>query len=94
MIPLVMLIDSKILFDILTRKRVTRERRTIVNLLANRNAYAELEISNILLIPSDDNPTDALSKLNPNDALHRLVTTNYANHCISLYVIEPDNLNI
>ena len=88
-IPIVMITDSQILFNILTRRRLTTERRMMVDLLATRNSYANREISNILLIPSEFNPAEALTKIRANPALKRLMATGLIDHPISQYVIEP-----
>ena len=89
--PIVIITDSEILFNILTRRRLTTERRMMVDLLATRNAYANQEISNILLIPSEFNPADALTKLKHNNSLRRLIETAVIDHPISQYIIEPED---
>lgn len=91
--PIFMLIDSEILFNIITRRRLTTERRMMIDLQATRNAYANREISNILLIPSEFNPADSLSKINGNSALRELIATAKIGHPISQYVTEPTIAN-
>ncbi len=87
-IPLIMLTDSEILFNTLTRRKTTTERRLMLDLRIARSAYSEREISNIALIASEHNPADALTKLNPNSALRKIMDTGKISHPIRQYVIE------
>ncbi len=57
-IPILMLTDSKALFDVLSRARYTTERRLMVSISATREANNQGIISNIGVISSDDNPAD------------------------------------
>ena len=88
-IPIIMLTDSEILFNVITRRRTTTEKRLMVDLHIARAAYAGREISNIALIPSCANPADALTKLHPNNALRNILLTSVIKHPISQYIIEP-----
>ena len=54
-VHLLMLTDSKALFDVLTRTRYTTERRLMVDIAAAREAFHERIISNIGLIRSEFN---------------------------------------
>ena len=87
--PLLMLTDSKILFDIITRRKTTTEKRLMVDLTIARRAYAAREISNIALVSGDDNPADPLTKLKPNKALLKLLVSGHVNHAIKQYIVEP-----
>lgn len=84
-----MLTDSEILFNIITRRRTTTERRLMIDLKATRDAYIRREISNIALIRSYDNPADALSKIKCNSALRKMMDTGRIVHQIVQYVVEP-----
>ncbi len=87
--PLLMLTDSKILFDIITRRKTTTEKRLMLDLTIARRAFAAREISNIALVSGDDNPADPLTKLKPNKALLKLLVSGHVNHAIKQYIVEP-----
>ena len=87
-IPIIMLTDSKSLFDVLTRAKYTTEKRLMVDIAAAREAYNDHVISNIALIDSADNPADALTKIGHNSALQNLLRTHRISHPIIQYVIE------
>lgn len=59
---LAMLTDSKGLFDVITKHSMTSERRLMIDLLAARQAYARMEISDIGLGRTHNNPADAFTK--------------------------------
>lgn len=88
-IPLLMMTDSKALFDVLTRARYTTERRLMVDIASAREAYAENLISNVGLIRSEHNPADGLTKIDSNDALSRLLRRHRLDHPVEQYVIRP-----
>ncbi len=88
-IPIVMITDSQILFNIITRRRTTTERRMMIDLKAARDAYAKREISNIALISSEHNPADALTKIKSNHSLNKLIDSARIDHPIVQFVIEP-----
>jgi hypothetical protein len=81
-VHLLMLTDSKALFDILTRTRYTTERRLMVDIAAARDAYHERIISNIGLIRSEFNIADGLTKAGPNEALRKFLVTHCLDHPI------------
>ncbi|CDF38174.1 unnamed protein product [Chondrus crispus] len=87
-IPLIMLTDSKILFDVLTRSRYTSERRLMVDISASRQAYREGSISDVALIPSEDNVADAFTKVCSNGALNRLLRSGKLQHRVTQWVIR------
>ena len=62
-LPLHMLADLKILFDMLTRKKYTTEKRIMADIASTREAYDAMIITNIGLIKSIHNPADALTKI-------------------------------
>jgi hypothetical protein len=87
-LPLLMMMDSRALFDVITRARYTTERRLMVYIAAAREAYQNRKMSNIGLIRSEFNPEDGLTKACPNDALMRLLTTNKIDHPIEQFFVE------
>jgi hypothetical protein len=89
-VHLLMLTDSKALFDVLTRTRYTTERRLMVDIAAAREAYHEQIISNIGLIRSEFNIADGLTKAGPNEALSKFLVTHCLDHPIEQYVTNGE----
>jgi hypothetical protein len=67
-LPILMMTDSRALFDTITRARSITERRFMVDIAAAREAYKEQTISNIGLLRSEFSPAEALTKLSANDS--------------------------
>ncbi len=61
-LPLVMLTDSKQMFDVITRASHTTEKRLMIDVAAAREAYNRHEISNVGLVQSEHNIADGLTK--------------------------------
>lgn len=87
-IPLLMLTDSKVLFDVITGNRYTTEARLMVDIAAVRETYNNRIISNIGLIRRDYNPADGLTKIAPNPALHKIMHTHIIDHPIEQYIVD------
>lgn len=68
-LPLVMLTDSKQMFDVITRASHTTEKRLMIDVAAAREAYNRHEISNVGLVRSEHNVPDGLTKPGPCAAL-------------------------
>lgn len=68
-----MFTDSKHLFDALTKGQKKSEKWLMIDVLATREAYKRFEMSSIGLVPGDQNPADALSKLNHSGVLTKLL---------------------
>ena len=68
-VPMLMLLDSKALFDVLTSNKKTTEQRLMIDLSIAREAYLKGEIDDVGLIRSQDNYSDDLSKLRGNGKL-------------------------
>jgi len=62
LLPLVMLTDSKQMFDVIIRASHTTEKRLMIDAAAVREAYKRYEISNVGLVRSEHNPADGLTK--------------------------------
>ena len=73
-IPMVMLTDSKSLFDVLVKNSTTLERRLMIDFKAARDAYNSKEISNIGFIRSHCNAADAFTKAKGCEALERILS--------------------
>lgn len=85
-----MVTDSGILFNIITRRKIPSERRIMVDLIAAREAYDNRTIANIALIESKFNAADPLSKLNGNDSLRKLLKGFTLHHPLKQFISEPD----
>ena len=68
-IPILMLTDSKSLFDIITKSSTTREKRLLIDIATVRNAYNNNELSKVGNILSNQNPSDAFTKVGKCKAL-------------------------
>jgi len=88
-IPILMLMDSQALFDVLTRAKYTTEKRLMIDIAAACQAYNNRMIDNIALIRSEYNPADALTKIGPNEALRKLLVSHQVSHPVEQYVIDP-----
>ena len=89
-ISLFMCIDSKSLYDCLIKLRTTQEKRLMINILCLRQFYERREITEILWIKENKNPTDAITKDKECDALQRLIDTNKLNLNLKEWVKRQD----
>lgn len=74
-IKIVMLTDSKQLFDAVTCGRRTAERRLGIDVAAARQSYRAYEIGSIGFVRGSVNPADGLTKVDSNGALMRIIET-------------------
>jgi hypothetical protein len=88
-IPLLILTDSKPLFDVMICNKYTTEKRLTIDLSAAREDFARRNVTNICLIRSEDNIADPMTKLASNHALHHLISTHVVHHKILQYVVDP-----
>jgi hypothetical protein len=88
-IPLLILTDSKPLFDVVIWTKYTTEKRLMIDLSAAREGFARRDVTNIFLIRSEDNIAEPMTKLASNHALHHLISTNAVSHKILEYVVDP-----
>lgn len=70
-IPLSIFTDSMQLFDVVTRASHPTEKRLLIDVAAAREACNRMDISNVCLVKSEDNMSDALTKVKPCTALDR-----------------------
>lgn len=87
-VPLIMLTDSKSLYDILTGNKRSRELRLMVDLAASREAYDKSEIDVIGLVRSESNYADDLTKLKGNGLLKELMRTGKIQQPVAEYVMR------
>jgi hypothetical protein len=87
-IQLLIMTDSKSLFDIITRRQHTTEKRLMVDIAAIREGFSRREIANVGLIKSEDNPADGLTKRGFCRALYQLLNTNKIQAPVLQYIVE------
>lgn len=78
-VPLRVYTDSKSLFDSLVSLNTTTEKRLLIDLTMLRECYEYREITEVLWIPGDENPSDAMTKLRSCSALSHLMKHNTLN---------------
>jgi len=74
-LPLVMLTDSKQMFDVITRTSHTTEKRLMIDVAAARETYNRNEMSNVGLVKSEQNVADGLTKQRLCSALDAVLRT-------------------
>ena len=72
-----MLMDSKSLFDIISKRISTNEKRIMLDIYAARQVYKALEISNFELVRSSRSLADRLTKPKVQAALYIPLITAY-----------------
>jgi len=75
-ILIVVCTDSYSLYKCLVKLGITKEKRLMINIIGLRQLYKRRKIAKIRWIDEKDNPADAITKLNANKSLERLITTN------------------
>lgn len=91
-LPLVMLTDSKQMFDVITRASHTTEKRLMIDVAAAREAYNRGEISNVGLVRSEHNVVDGLTKPGFCAAVDRVLRTGMDPHPVAQWIIRsPTN---
>lgn len=75
-IPLRVYTDSRSLYDCLTRINQTAEKRLLIDLRMLRQSYERREITEVLWIPTAQNPADAFTKAKTSPALKQLMMEN------------------
>lgn len=88
-IPLVICTDSYFLYECLVKLGTTKEKRLMIDIMALRQSYERLEITEIRWINGDDNPADAFTKTSPNRALERLFDSNKLTIRVEGWVQRP-----
>lgn len=76
-IPLVLMTDSRSLYDCLTKLNTTNEKRLMIDIMGIREAYEKREITEIRWTNGKSNPADAMTKGTPSKALQDLIDTNH-----------------
>ena len=64
-LPLILCIDSKLIYKCLIKLGTTQEKRLIIDIICLRQSYKRREIAKVKWINGDSNPTDAITKSKP-----------------------------
>lgn len=89
-IPLVVYTDSKSLYDdCVIRLGMTLEKRMMIDVMVIRDAYEERELTEIKWIAGNTNPADSMTKIKANDALKKIIDTNFIDITIKEWVMRP-----
>lgn len=88
-IPLVLYTDSKSLFDSIVGMNSTTEKRLLIDLSLLRERYELRELTEVVWIPSEENPADALTKENASPALMSLLQKNKISVNAKVWVDRP-----
>lgn len=88
-IPLSLYTDSKQLFEVVTKASHPTEKRLMVDIAAAREAYNRHDISNVGLIATNDNISDACTKRKPCPAMDTLLRTGLYRTPVIQWDIRP-----
>ncbi|KHJ33788.1 hypothetical protein EV44_g4070 [Erysiphe necator] len=72
-IPSITCTDSSSLYECLVKLGNTKEKPLMIDTMAIHESYERREISEIRWINGQDNPADAMTKINPTNALRQIV---------------------
>ncbi len=75
-ISLILVIDSKSLYDCLIRLEIIVEKRLMMNVMILRQSYEWREITEVRWISENHNSVDALTKLKASKALKKMIDIN------------------
>jgi len=85
-LPLVMLTDSKQIFDVITRASHTAEKRLMIDVAVAREAYNRYEISSVGLVKTEHNIANGLNKPGRCPALDTILRTGKDNNPVQQWV--------
>lgn len=74
-----LLTDSKNLFDVISKGSKTSEKRTMIDIAAAREGFRDKNISDIGLVPTNNNIADSLTKSMSQAALQNILRTGKIN---------------
>jgi hypothetical protein len=87
-IPLKMYTDSKCLFDVITKGSMTAERRLQIDIALAREGFNKGWISDMALIPSEENLADGMTKKDRSSKLLEVLRTGKLDIKISQWIIR------
>ena len=88
LIPVRMLTDSKSLFDTITRRSQTSEKRLLIDLATVRDSYRRKEITDVAWIRSEYNLADSMTKSSRENILTEVLHTGVLNHPIEQWIVR------
>ena len=87
-VPMLLLTNSKPLFEIISKGSRTSEKRIMLDILAARESHKLKEISNIGFVRSSSNLADVLTKGNMQEALFELLATGTHTAKCQLWILK------
>jgi hypothetical protein len=75
-LSMILLIDSRSLYDCLVKLEITSEKRLMIDLMCLRQSYERRKITEIRWIDENTNSADAMTKVNSCQTLTKLIDTN------------------
>ena len=85
-IPLVMMTDSLLLFDIITKCTQTAGKRLLINLNSAKQAYKQREVKMIGFVRTEFNPTDCLTKVMRSKVLENILRNAKIYHRLTQWI--------
>jgi hypothetical protein len=79
LIPLILVTDSKSLYDCLVRLGITVEKRLMVDVMVLRQCYERREITEVKWVHGANNSADSMTKTKSSSALKTVIDTNQIN---------------
>lgn len=74
-IPVMLLTDSKALFDVISKVLRTSEKRTMLDIAAERDGFCDMEISDIGFVRNSQNIADGMTKAMAQIRLREVIST-------------------
>jgi hypothetical protein len=85
-LSMILLIDSRSLYDCLIKLDITSEKRLMIDLMCLRQSYQRRKVKKIRWIDEESNSVDVMTKSNSCQALSRLIDTNVIDLRVSEWV--------
>ncbi len=85
-LSMILLTDSRSLYDCLVKLEITSEKRLMIDLMCLRQSYERRKITKIRWSDDEFNPVDVMTKSNPCQTLSRLIDTNAIDLRISEWI--------
>jgi hypothetical protein len=87
-VPLQALTDSKSLFDVMTKRSATSERRLMLDIACAQDAWTKQDISDIGFIRSAENIADGLTKQMKQASLLKVLDTGQLNVKVEQWIVR------
>jgi hypothetical protein len=79
LISLILIIDSKFIYDCLIRLEITVEKRLMINVMTLRQCYERREITKMKWVHETNNSVDSMIKIKSSTALKTMIDINQIN---------------